>query len=854
MASISASTNSTSSLGNTSLRGFGGMASGIDRDSIIEQMTLSTTTKINNQKRKMTQLQWKQEAYRSVSDKILDLTDKYASYASSSNLKDSSAFARNKITVHGVENSTKFVTATGTSEMVDNISILGVKQTATSASTQSNAYQGGDLTTALEDLEKDFEVSNLQGSRLTFATYNSVTKKYSDLGNFTFPSTYKDDDNKTQNIDYYTNDLDKLVGELNLALKDADITINEKDASQLIKFENNNGKIQIGYVDGISEDDKKYVDQNVVIRPTSSALSALGYTRGEEELDEEGNKKTHYDENGISIAEFNEHVTEDFLDEGVGVNKKNGLDYMTEKTLTFTYNGSQKQIKLITDTEAEALKQITDKDQQLAQMAENLKNRLEQAFGKDTVEASVEGGKLTFKTHDADDASVTNKSTLSIAASDAGLLKNLGLEYGSSTKINLNGNLSQSAFKGLGLYDGNDLKEAYVETNEDGVQNLKLYINGVKIDGLTVNSSVSDILSKINSTTEAGVKATYVEATGKFMLVASETGKGRTITLGNEELGGESVEDSLAYKLFGGGIEKDGENAVMEVSYGGGDPITIERSSNTFNLEGLNVTVSGTFGYKDENHTILDNSQAVTFTAKADVDAAVEKVKSFFEDFNALVTEINTQVTTRPDSDYQPLTDEQKAEMDDTSIENWEKKAKEGMLYNDSAMRDLSTDVQAIFTKLMENGASYEDLKEIGITYSEDYLDGGTLVFDESKFREAMETDPDKVADIFTGGGDVKKGLINIVEDTFNQYATRYANRNGGSYGRLIDIAGSEKKPTTLLNNEIYKQLEDMQNIIDTLNERLKSEQDRYISQFTTMETLLNQMNSQSSYLSQLTA
>ena len=56
------------------------------------------------------------------------------------------------------------------------------------------------------------------------------------------------------------------------------------------------------------------------------------------------------------------------------------------------------------------------------------------------------------------------------------------------------------------------------------------------------------------------------------------------------------------------------------------------------------------------------------------------------------------------------------------------------------------------------------------------------------------------------------------------------------------------------MNNEIYKQLEDMQNVIDRLQEQLSTEQDRYISQFTTMETLLNKMNSQSSYLSQLSA
>ena len=55
MASLSSSSVSGSnSLGNTSLRGFGGLASGIDRDALIEQMTLSTNTKIENQKSNMT--------------------------------------------------------------------------------------------------------------------------------------------------------------------------------------------------------------------------------------------------------------------------------------------------------------------------------------------------------------------------------------------------------------------------------------------------------------------------------------------------------------------------------------------------------------------------------------------------------------------------------------------------------------------------------------------------------------------------------------------------------------------------------------------------------------------------------
>ncbi len=98
MASVSAASNG---LGNTSLRGFGGFASGIDRDSMIEQMTMGTTTKISNQKKEMTSLEWKAEAYQKISDMILDMQDNYFSYASVNNLSDPSFFAKNRISVLG---------------------------------------------------------------------------------------------------------------------------------------------------------------------------------------------------------------------------------------------------------------------------------------------------------------------------------------------------------------------------------------------------------------------------------------------------------------------------------------------------------------------------------------------------------------------------------------------------------------------------------------------------------------------------------------------------------------------------------------------------------------------------------
>ena len=287
--------------------------------------------------------------------------------------------------------------------------------------------------------------------------------------------------------------------------------------------------------------------------------------------------------------------------------------------------------------------------------------------------------------------------------------------------------------------------------------------------------------------------------------------------------------------------------------------IYYDEKGQTVNYRGNQVEGDDVNGYKliYKQEWKADSAAAVTFSAAADVDGATERVKSFIEDFNKLVKEINTQVTTYPDSSYGVLTDEQKAEMSESEIEKWEAKAKEGILYGDSTMRSLSMDVQSVMATLMSSGASYTDLEKIGITYSDDYLDGGTLVFNESAFKSAMESDPELVSNIITGGGDVSKGLATIVDEAFTPYATRYASKNSdgtnsGTYGMLIEIAGTSKKPTTLYSNQIYTQLKTMNETLANLKATLETQRERYISQFTYMESMINQFNSQSSYLSNI--
>ena len=409
---------------------------------------------------------------------------------------------------------------------------------------------------------------------------------------------------------------------------------------------------------------------------------------------------------------------------------------------------------------------------------------------------------------------------------------------------------------GLEAFSGN--KEALDEALSH------LSINGKEIKGINSDSTISDMLSKINDA-GAGVRASFMAGSGRFVLVHTETGSGRSIDLGDP-----SDPNNVADKIFGatvsgGGQINHGQDAEIVYNYGNGINEVMTSSSNTFNIDGMNITANGKFGveFDQEGNAVtkadgsynFDSSKELSFSSKANVDKATEGVKKFVEKFNELVSSVNSHVKTRKAKGYEPLTEEQKKQLNQTSIDNWEKKAKEGILYGESSIRNFSLSLENVINKLVTDldkaGLSYRDLQEMGISMSSDVHDGGKLSFDEVKFRKAMETEPEKVEKIMSGHNG-SKGLAKVVEDSITPYATRYASRNGGSYGELIKEAGSNRVTLSNTSSAIYQKLKENSEKIEKLKSLLSTEQNRYIKQFSQLETLLNKMNTQSGYLNSL--
>lgn len=804
---MSSVSRTSSSLGNTALRGYGGLASGIDRDALIEQMTARTTSKITAKKQAMTKLEWKRDAYRSISNKIIDLQDNYLSYSATKSLKNSDFFAKNQVSVQGDPDYTKYISATGNADTASRVSVLGVNKLATSATLISGEKKTDSAITLGGIRESDFsnkeiKTSNLSGTKLTFGTYSITDKQFTTEATFTFPTSYekKLDNGKTETVTIdYTASSDKIVEQLNEALDSQGFL--GKDGKSGIKFTLNGDKIQISQTDSITDKGKSYV-----IRETSSALKSLGFNSGNMNKDDI--------DNGISLDEFNRH-TSSF--EAVAITKQPLSGYLKGKSISVSYGGQTKDIELIGDKE-----EIKD----FSAFQSSLQAKMDKAFGSGKVTVGKDSkGSLTFTATD-------NKQTLQISADSKELQNALGITSTQSNKISTGSSLWENRAK-LGLEKYNT-KEKLNKALEN------FTVNGTKIEGITADTTVDGLLTAINNNKDAGVTATYLGSANKFVLSSNEKGKGREISLGADP---KDTTDA-ANIIFGGDKKEshDGTDGEMSILYNG-VKTTITSSSNTFSIDGLDIRATNTF---DTGSATAEGG--VSFTATADTEKVTETVKKFIEAYNAMIDEVRTQVTTKPDSNYKPLTEDQKNEMNETSIKNWEDKAKEGILYNSSALKDLDNATQGIFSSMMMNGVSYDDLEKIGISFSDDYTAGGKIVFDEEKFKTAMDSDPEKVSDLFTG----THGIVNTIDSTLSTYATRYASKNGNSYGVLIEEAGSEKLSLTLTNNSIYKELKDMQETITNLQSQLSTEQDRYISQFTQMETLINQMNSQSSYLSQL--
>lgn len=345
--------------------------------------------------------------------------------------------------------------------------------------------------------------------------------------------------------------------------------------------------------------------------------------------------------------------------------------------------------------------------------------------------------------------------------------------------------------------------------------------------------TLSTLISKLNQDTKLGVRAFYDDFTQQMVITKNQTGSGSSI----EVTSGAELFTKLGFKLD---IQVDSsdplnvitktflqqdkgteQNAKFTIN-----GLETERPSNTFTINGMTYTLKNT-------HT-----GTVTISSTTNTDAIFNSIKSFVDKYNETIDEINKKLKETRYRDYQPLTDEQREQLTEKQAEKWEEKAKSGILRGDSILSNaLSSMRQALYRKVEAASEGFQQLAQIGITTTANYLEGGKLIIDEAKLKQKIEENPEAVYRLFSNNGEgANKGIVLQLRDEIKK-----------TIKSIEDKAGNTLK--TVNQYIIGKNILDIDTRISEAEDRLKRVEDRYWKQFSAMEKAVQRANSQSMYL-----
>ncbi|MFZ5632091.1 MAG: flagellar filament capping protein FliD [Bacillota bacterium] len=357
----------------------------------------------------------------------------------------------------------------------------------------------------------------------------------------------------------------------------------------------------------------------------------------------------------------------------------------------------------------------------------------------------------------------------------------------------------------------------------------------------TTTATVNTLVSEINNYSDTlGITASYDAANNRFFLTTNGTGSEYGIGVSSDSdsllssATGNAADSKLQLAIQTGAAATAGQDAQFSF----GDAAGMTSHTNTVTINGI------TLSFKDAGTS--------TVTVSRDTDAVYNSIKSFIDQYNTTIDLINKELKEERYKDYLPLTDEEREKLSDKQEEEWEEKAKSGMLRNDSyltgllgKMRSAMGGVVSGITSVIMDGktVTHNSLASIGIITG-DYSEGGKLYLKNggADLKAAIQADPDGVMKLFNNDSTVaeEKGLAARLYDEVDK-----------GVDDIIEKAGAESTFSLRDDSVLGKKLYDLDKQVNTWEERLIQIEDRYWRQFTALEKAISQMNAQSAWLAQ---
>ena len=785
----------------------GGITSGFDTEAMVTQLLSSYQTRIDKQSQKITKLSWQQSAYQDITKKITKFKNSYFDVLKRDTyLMSPSTFNKFKADVTATSNAdTAGLTVSTTSNSSSGSYKIKLNQAAKASTAQGNSITSGNF-----KLDLDKALSSASGE-----------VKTNDDGSKTWTMNFA--------LDVQVGGIRKTISFSADALLGADGNVADKDAAKSSIIDSLNQKLQesFGYsgktsgATGATDANGKEWFLQVKLGSDGKAEFQVGGNASVSVAENKGNFGLAQPKEKVAISTgsvvtgvnafqveiggknvsvaFNGVSSTYYDSKGQTGNEAILAEYKELKTAAYRKSYNLADNEIVSDEQLEKFNYSNEqaaKDKNAASIKEALKGVAGYTFNFDG----------TYVTAADSNGNSVDFSMTSVEGGTLGLTK-----ASASNKISSGSTLSDLGFK----------------PEADGT--YKLNINGTEIS-LDKKSTISSMMSAVNKSA-AGVTMTYSSLTNSFTLESKELGGAGKVEVGDTSLG-----RSLGLVDDNGTVgASEGQNAIFEIN---GQEVYL--NDNTYTLDG------NTFTFND-NMTI---GETYTVNIAKDSTTVKDALKKFVESYNKLIDDVYGYIGKSPAKDddgntYEPLTDAEKEEMSEDEITKWEEKAKQGVLYNDSTVSTVMSQMRsALYTSVTLDDGSKFGIYNLGIKTSSEWSEHGKLQIDENAFDKAFENNEDAIIKLFT---DSDTGMMKKLNSVIDGAVKSSGAAN--TRGTLVRKAGKADSSVTT-DSTIYKEMVKMQDRLKELQDRYDTKEEYWWKVFTNMETAMADLNSQTSYIS----
>lgn len=271
----------------------------------------------------------------------------------------------------------------------------------------------------------------------------------------------------------------------------------------------------------------------------------------------------------------------------------------------------------------------------------------------------------------------------------------------------------------------------------------------------------------------------------------------------------------------------DGQDAQITLN-----GVTYTNSKNAFEINGLTITAQ------------QETTEPITLTTTEDTDGIYDMIKNFFTEYNKLINEMSSLYNAESSKGFDPLLSEEKAELADSEIEEWEKKIKDSILRRDSTLRDVSDAIKDVMMKGATVNGKTMYLSDFGINtlgffkaadneksayHINGDKDDSAVATEDDELRAWIASDPDTVTKFFAG----------LSENLHNELADK-----------MKSVKDTSSAFTVYNDKTLKKEYDDYKDRIKKEETKLNDLMDKWYKKFSVMETALAKLQSKNNAVS----